>query len=127
MIDIHIKTIPNDEHRYPTTGDYYTENGQDQIRVSELPDWRYEVLIAIHELIESVLCKHDGITDEAITAFDVEFEHERAAGLHGDEEPGDDFRAPYRAQHQFATNIEQLMAFKLGVNWKEYEKAVLAL
>ena len=44
-----------------------------------------------------------------------------------DAEPGNDPRAPYRNEHDFATTIEMLVAQKLGVKWSDYEKTVLAL
>ncbi|MDQ2899458.1 MAG: hypothetical protein M3Y07_06610 [Acidobacteriota bacterium] len=121
---INIETIPHETQRYPTVGDYWEDATQmEQVRVSEMPDWRYEALVAVHELVEMILGKHRGIAEEAISDFDIEFEKSREAGkVLG--EPGDDSRAPYRKEHFFATNVERLLAAELGVDWFAYERLV---
>ena len=121
---INIETIPHENQRYPTVGDYWEDGDQvEQVRVSELPDWRYEALVAVHELIELILSKHRGIAEEAISEFDIAFEQSREHGqVLG--EPGDDPRAPYRKEHFFATNLERLLAAELGVDWFAYERLV---
>lgn len=117
---IHVETIPHAQQRYPTVGDYWCEDGVQQIRVSQMVDWRYEVLVAVHELIEMALTRHRGVSEPRITEFDVEFEKSREQGLvHG--EPGDHPDAPYRSEHFFATNIERLIAAELDVDWFEYD------
>ncbi len=126
-MEIHIKTIPHDSQRYPTVGDYWTSAaGVEEVRVSELPDWRYEALVAVHELIEMILTKQRGIAEEAISDFDVKFEREREEGK-AFGEPGDAPDAPYRDEHFFATNVERLLAAELGVDWFTYERLVDAL
>jgi hypothetical protein len=124
---INIETIPHDEQRYPTVGDYWQDGDHSQqVRVSHMPDWRYEALVAVHELIEMILVKHRGISEQAITEFDVKFEKAReAAQVLG--EPGDDPRSPYRSEHFFATNVERLLAAELGVDWFAYELLVEGL
>ncbi len=93
-----------------------------------MKDERYVFLVALHELIEYELCRMKGITDERVVEFDKKFERERSMGLHEKwEEPGDDTRAPYRKEHQFATMIERMVAQKLAVRWPHYEKTVIAL
>lgn len=121
---INIETIPHGNQRYPTVGDYWEDGDQvEQVRVSELPDWRYEALVAVHELIELILSRHRGIAEEAISEFDIAFEQSREQGqVLG--EPGDDPRAPYRKEHFFATNVERLLAAELGVDWFAYERLV---
>ena len=123
---IHVETIPHDMQRYPTVGDYWDENGTEQVRVSEMKDWRYEILVAVHELIEMAITKHRGIAEAAITAFDVAFEHARESGL-VQGEPGDQPDAPYRREHVFATNIERLFAAELDVDWPQYDEYVNSL
>jgi hypothetical protein len=79
---MHIETIPHESQRYPTVGDYWLdESGVEQIRVSEMMDWRYEVLVAIHEIIEMALIRHRGIAEEGITEFDIRFEQNKDRGL----------------------------------------------
>jgi hypothetical protein len=116
------------------------------ISVSKLSDAKRETLIALHELVEVKLCETDGITQQEVDDFDINFEEGREkriaeAGrattepgtttgeeaLIAIEEPGDQPDAPYREQHCFATGIERLLAARLGVCWKEYEAELEAL
>lgn len=122
-----IETVPHEAQRYPTVGDYWLdENGTEQVRVSEMMDWRYEVLVAVHEIVEMALTRQRGIQEEHITEFDIKFEENKAQGLVGGE-AGDHVNAPYRKEHFFATNLERLFAAELGVDWFEYERYVDAL
>lgn len=124
---INIETIPHQSQRYPTVGDYWEDGAEvEQVRVSEMPDWRYEALVAVHELIEMILTKHRGIAEQAISEFDIAFEKSREVGqVLG--EPGDDPRSPYRKEHFFATNVERLLAAELGVDWFAYDRFVEGL
>lgn len=121
-----IETIPHETQRYTTVGDwFYDENGTLHIKVSSLSDWRREVLVAIHELVEVVLCKHHGVSTELVDEFDIQFEKARVEG--DESEPGDDPKAPYVNKHCFATGVERLLAQVLDVKWKEYEAELIAL
>ena len=124
---MNIETIPHDRQRYPTVGDYWEDaHGIEQIRVSEMMDWRYEVLVAVHEIVEMALTRQRGIAEEAISEFDIRFEQDKAKGLVAGE-AGDNVNAPYRKEHFFATNLERLFAAELGVDWFEYDRYVDAL
>jgi hypothetical protein len=121
-----IETIAHSDQRYPTAGDwYYDDSGNLTIRVSQLGDWRYEALVGLHELVEVLKCKHDGVTQEEVDHFDRAYEVNRREG--DESEPGDSIRAPYRKQHCLATGIERIMCSELGVSWQEYEEAIQAL
>lgn len=123
MINITIRSIPEAQHRYPTTGDWWFEpDGSLQIAVTEWGHPDHEFLIAFHELVEVWLCRRRGITTEAVDAFDMAYERDRADGDMS--EPGDDPRAPYYREHQFASGMERLMAAELGVNWQAYGGAI---
>jgi hypothetical protein len=123
---ITIETIPHENHRYTTVGDwYYDADGTLQIKVSALSDWRREALIAVHELVEVLLCKQDGITTESVDKFDKEFEANRHPD--NEDEPGDEPTAPYVKQHCMATGIERILAAALGVDWKPYEQELCDL
>jgi hypothetical protein len=126
MLKINVQTIPHDEHRYPTSGDYWEdEEGTLQVRISEVGDRRYEFLVAMHELIEFELCRLRGIGEPVITAFDVQFEREIDERVRDpDEEPGDDPSAPYHREHVFATKLERMLADEMGVDWDEYEDSL---
>jgi hypothetical protein len=120
-----IETTPHSRQRYPTVGDWFTSKGVLHIKVSDMNNWRYELLVALHELVEVNLCRHRKISQESVDAFDIAFEQARKPG--NDDEPGDDPRAPYRREHFFATNIEALMSAELGVDWAKYEKKIYSL
>ena len=129
MLEIKVKTIPHAQHRYETVGDYWTTDKGEvkrEVRVSEMGNWKYEFLVAIHEQIEQALCINRGISEELITKFDEEYEASRRPD-DLTSEPGDDSNAPYRREHFFATSIERLIAAELGVDWGEYEKAIYNL
>jgi hypothetical protein len=120
-----IRSIPHDMQRYPTVGDWTISGGSIDIRVSILGNWKYESLIAVHELCEALMCMTYGITQDAVDEFDMEFEKNRKPG--DDSEPGDNPKAPYYRQHVMATNIERIMATELGVHWQEYESSLTSL
>lgn len=115
-----IETIPHDQQRYPTCGDYWVDpDGTLQIRVSEMGDRHMEVLVAAHELVEVFLCEARGIAEPDVMAFDM---------THPElDDPGHDPRAPYHHEHVFAECVERLFATELGVNWQEYEARLAEL
>lgn len=113
------------ECRNAQCGDWKYGDNFIEVAVKSMSDWRYELLVQVHELVEAALCKQRGITDDEVTAFDMQFEEERAAGLHSPtEEDGDDPSAPYHKEHFAATNIERLLARELGVVWSDYEEEI---
>lgn len=119
-MNVRIEIIPHSSQRYETVGDWFFHHGDLVIRVSELGDWRKEMLIAVHELVEVLLCRHQGVTQEQVDKFDMEFEQAREEGDLS--EPGDDPKAPYKRQHCIATGVERMLAAELEVDWKTYEE-----
>ena len=120
---IEIKTIPHSQQRYETIGDwFYVPNGVWKFHVSDLGNWKMEMAIAIHELVECALCRYAGITQAEVDQFDMAYEAQRAPDNY--DEPGDDPRAPYHIQHCIATGIERIVICCLGVNWKDYEDKI---
>jgi len=121
-----IEIIPHSEQRYETVGDYFLRSdGIFVIRVSEMKDWRYCAMVAIHELAEVYLTEHHEVSEETITQFDEAFEANRLKG--NLDEPGDAVDCPYRDDHCFATSIERMMCAAFGLSWKEYEDHVNSL
>lgn len=120
-----IETIPHEEQRYETIGDWMLNSeGDIKIHVSDMGEGKenYEFLIALHELLEAKLCSEHAISGKEVDEFDMKFELDRESGKHSlEEEPGDDPQAPYKDEHFFATSIERLVAQALGVDWKQYE------
>ncbi len=118
---ITIETIPHGQQRYETVGDWQWVDGDLVVYVSEMGNWGYEAVVAVHEAVEAVLCRAAGVTGDAVDAFDLSH-----LG-HRDYEPGDDVGAPYREQHCFATAVERMLIAALGVPWAEYDAAVEGL
>jgi len=110
-----IETVKPEDQRYPTAGDwYYEDDGTLVIKVNEATNWRYPILVALHELVEVQLCRHHGITQHVVDEFDM------GEGKDLDE-PGEDARAPYFLEHKLATMVELWMAKELGVEWSSYD------
>ncbi len=115
-MNTHIISTHHADQRYNTLGDYWTDkDGATHIIVSAMKDWRYEFLIALHELVEEALTRHRGIAEPDIMAYDEA--HPESA------DPGMEPDAPYHREHVAATALEMLVADMLGVKWSDYEKA----
>ena len=109
-----IVTKKHEMQRYNAVGDWKFDLGELFIAVSDCNGAQdYENLIAIHEIIEALLCQARGITDEQIDKWDLDHtEHPN---------PGYIPQCPYFREHMFATMIERAMAAELDVDWDEYE------
>lgn len=114
-----IETIPDSQHRFPFTGAdwFYDSHGDLQVRVSKLSDWRRETILAVHELVEAILCRHNGVSQKAVDDFDTEYDRTHLHDLNS----GDDPLAPYHHEHCLATAVERIMAAELRVQWSEYD------
>ena len=133
-MNIHLISLDKDRIRNDQCGDWYveedTEDGSERLVAASaiMSDWRSEVAVQVHEMIEALLCKKHGVTDLQVTQFDAMFEEERTKGLHGlYAEAGDDPRAPYRDEHAEATFAERAICAALGLAWGEHERNVEAL
>lgn len=149
---INVRTIPHNQHRYPTTGDWWVQSdnltGKTtlEIRVSESGDWRANIAVAIHEIVEAVVCIADGVEPEALDRFDSAYEMvredpktwvdaeaalQREFGGHDEitphTEPGEDLHAPYRHQHAIATQVEWIVTEAMHLPWKLYEEELSTL
>lgn len=131
MKRIIIDFIPHKDQRYDTCGDWqFTDNPYIEgavspvlrISVSETPNWRSSALVAVHELIEALLCKHAGITTEQVDQFDLNWKPhiDESTGVEVTE-PGNDTQAPYNSQHNVASCIEAELCEQMGMSWKEHE------
>ena len=77
------------------------------------------LLVGIHELVETALCDVRGVAEPDVKAFDE-------AHLDSDD-PGSLPDAPYHKEHMFAEAVEKWVATELGVDWDEYSQRVGAL
>ena len=114
--EIVIRFIPQEDQRYPTAGDWLFEGRKLVILVSRMPEL-YQQAVALHELVEALLCNAAGVTQEAVDAFDM--------GPGADlDEPGFDLAAPYHVQHCWADVVERTFIAAAGFSWAEYDAAV---
>jgi len=97
---------------------FWDENGDLQVRVAPMSDWRREVLLGIHEAVEALVCKHTWVSQEAVDNFDREYDNTHATDCNG----GDDPLAPYDRAHTLATCCERALAFALDVQWGDYDR-----
>jgi hypothetical protein len=128
MKKITITTIPHKKQRYETVGDYYPKQKGWQFNISDMKNPDYEFAVAVHELIEHHLADRRGVKNSDIDKFDIQYEKERASGLHSaNAEAGNNRKCPVYREHQFATKIEKMLIEKMGLCWKEYDKVVMSL
>lgn len=118
-MNVTIKVIPESEQRSCVNGAdwFFDDTGDLQVRVSPMSDWRREVLLGIHEAVEAIMCKHNGVIQESVDAFDLEYDKTHTFDLNA----GDDPAAPYVREHCFATAIERILCAELDVNWLAYD------
>jgi hypothetical protein len=121
-MNINIQTVPNDQIKLRmgfTGADWWWEKGVLQIRVAEEIENQHEIACLItHEISEALLCFYMSVPQSEVDAFDKEYQETHQVDLNA----GDESRAPYRVQHNWATAIERIMAGALDVKWAEYDK-----
>lgn len=132
-----IDPIPHKDQNYPSCGDWRGDpDGSIHIYVSQEMGDDSCFLVAVHELIEVYLLAKRGVTTKEVDRFDIAYEkaHREGGKLTGkrkkidgvvdESEPGDDPKAPYFKEHQFATAVEQLVCTQLGISWAQHDKNV---
>ena len=124
--DIKVEFIDSIEQRYNTCVDYFETDTEVIFRISKQNDPRKNLLIMFHEMVEYALCTDRGITEEAITEFDLLWEKENPTGIADGLEPGYASGCPYAKEHLEAELIERRMAALLGIDWKEYEENLIS-
>ena len=125
---LNVKVVSHKDQRYDTSGDWWWNGEQLEVRVSNLNDWRYHFLIAIHEVVEACFCKFNRLDQNQVTEFDKQFLEGQKVGKYKEwEEPGDDPSSPYHLGHCLAISVERALAFMMCVNWKTYNEAVISL
>lgn len=129
---ITIEVIPHLDQRYNTVGDWQFERDSEgkatalNVRVSDLDDQKYFILIGLHEAVEALLCEMKGVKEKEVDDFDLTWTPKRVQWNSAREtsEPGEDYLAPYYEQHQLAVGIERILASLMWVNWGRYEVQV---
>lgn len=115
-----IISIPHRWQDYDTLGNWLlAETGEIAVFVSAddgkspISDGQ-QMLTALHELVEVLLCRARGITQAMVDDFDIRgagSEYCNETGI----EPGDHPEAPYRREHRFAMIVEHLLAHEMGL------------
>lgn len=113
---IEIRFIPQADMRYDTSGDWRFEGRKLVIEVARMPEL-YQQAVALHELVEALLCNAADVSQEAVDEFDMGPGADLA-------EPGFDLDAPYHKQHCWADVAERLFIAAAGLNWNAYDQAV---
>jgi hypothetical protein len=116
---ITLEVIPHEQQRLNAIGDWFFEpNGDLQVRVSELGDWRYNFLVLRHEMDEAMLCMYHGITTEMV---DIDQANAKDTD---DPDSFSGYPGQYlQVQHNDALAAEWIMARLLEVDWTEYGEA----
>lgn len=118
-MNINIEVIPRDKMRPEVDGAdwWFDERGNLQVRVCPMSSWKHETLLAIHEAVEAVMCRSNGVSQKQVDDFDAAFDR-----IHDtDVEAGDDPAAPYAREHCFATAIERILCAEMLVSWRRYD------
>jgi hypothetical protein len=118
---IQIETVPHAQQRYETTGDWWWDPDDTlQMRVSALAE------LAPRRTDRCSRARGGAALQGSRCVY--------GSGRrvrHGSGErigwPGDDPRAPYHREHEFAGCVERLLAHELGIDWNDYEDALDAL
>ena len=121
-MNIEIRFIPHDQHRFTTIGYWYVLHETLFIEISKEICWENRIAVLFHELIEAAICISRDITTAECDAFDELFEQEYADGKWPlSVEAGHDPRCPYRSGHSWGCRFERLVIFLLGADKKKLD------
>jgi hypothetical protein len=117
MKQIIIDILPLQDIRFNDVGDYQDEvDGVRHIQVADMSDIAdemtaadYELMVAVHEMIESHMLFKRGVKTAVVDAWDA-----TDAGA-------DDPKCPYHREHVKATMVEECLCSLLGIDWLEYD------
>jgi hypothetical protein len=126
---ISVDVVPHAEQDYDTPAAWEEVVPVEwMVEVSDLGDWRYNLLTALGQQIELALCKQAGVTSEQIQAFAVAHGKRRRAGDSDYQgAPGDHPDAPHKKAYRFAQQMLKQIAPELGIVWSRYQRALEAL
>jgi hypothetical protein len=130
IVRIDVSVIPHKYQRYHSMGDWrFIEqwsggNAALFVRVSDTGIEHYNMLLAMHEIWEALLCHERGITDKQVDEFDAWHLKKYGPANADHEEPGDHPLAPYRDEHCAATAIERQLCSEYEIPWYGYTQRV---
>jgi hypothetical protein len=132
---IDVEVIPHSAQRYPTCGDWqwetvseydpqtgeYKDLGSEKlmVNISDTGNNWSNLLVAIHEIVEAVLCKWANISEKEVDDWDM-------SHLDSDD-PGSLEGCPYYLQHTIATSIEVILCCALFMSWSEHCRRIESL
>ena len=102
------------EMRYKSLGDWFFRGGVLFIASVREQGLESAIAVAIHELVETILCNEAGVTQEQVDKFDMTHLFLDDPGLSPD--------APYHRQHVAALKVERAFCNAVGLSWKQHEK-----
>jgi hypothetical protein len=113
-----LEVIPHEKQRLGEPGDwFFDKQGDLQVRVSDSGDWRFNFLVARHEMDEAILCKYNGITTEVV-------DYDQKINSGSDKNDPDSYSgypgSPIQRFHNDALAAEWQMGRLLDVNWEDY-------
>ena len=112
-----INVLPPKAMRYRTNGDWrFPSPGVLLIEIADSGNWIFNMMVAVHEFTEVVLCTACGVTQKQVDRFD--FAHQ------DDDDPAEHPKAPYHFQHMVAMSVEMMLATFLRVKWRPYSDAL---
>lgn len=111
---------------YTTVGywrwDQPNNKGCLHVYVTKMCDWRFELAVWGHEIVEILYCWLFGVTTEKADEFDNYYEAEYEAGrISPTEEPGCDPKCPYHWGHMMGIVWEHIAIHGTFASWKKYE------
>lgn len=124
-MNIFIRTIHEKEHRPGISGAdwFFDRNGDLQVRVSKLSDWKREMCLAVHELFEALCCRNNGVSHHAVDEFDKQYDATHSSDLNA----GDDPLCIYAREHTLATAVERILAAEYRIQWHDYDQELASI
>ena len=105
-------------------GDWIEQNGALYVKVGNMNSVASELAVALHELVEALLCVRDGVPEWDVSEYDRKWNEREAAGEKLAEEPGNEMDAPYHKQHESALFVERAVCSAFGLPWSQHEENI---
>lgn len=123
-----LQRVSQSEQRYTTLGYWWWSKpgnrGELTVQVSRMRDWRHELAVWGHELIEIAYCKLFRVTTEVCDAYDSWFELKYKSGeVPPTVEAGDQKGCPYYIGHRMGVAWEHFCIFVTFAGWNNYVRA----
>jgi hypothetical protein len=114
-------TDPELARRSGSPGDwsYNPQGNKLVIRVARMRDRRSEVATIVHELVEALLCEHNGISDTVVSSWNRDFMNHLDAA-----DPADPEEAPHHRQHLIAQEIESQVLHAMQLDPADHDRNV---